>query len=456
MATFGGKTLKMKTKLYIFAVILSISLLLPEALPFSASAETSPRVSVEYCNLTFEDETYVKYAVEFSGIPDGSLTRSNTGMLYWTEPQRIYTVDSAEYSSEIIGYTFIAGEKYYTFSYDRLTAKQMTDYVYSVAYAVIDGVCYYSEPVKYSILTYAYDKLGYTGTKSDSTEYRELLRDLLDYGADAQMRFGYNTDRLANDRYREVVVESGRLPDGTDRGLYLTGEVLRVTGGDGERVTEITVGDESVRVNALTGEQHAYHSCDLERTLISETAPTCTADGFYSYACGICGKKAPSVKASDLSPTDPYYSPDRHDAHGHSFTCSTHIPATCTEDGYDVYECENGCFVIEEVSLDSEGDPLYPAIGHDLHRTVVLPICDPSASNNSGCSGLVSENCGRCGYRSRVERIEFDYNDPTHHPGAYLLRIISESDGNSPRLTEWACPTCSNIFIAETASSLSP
>ena len=439
---------KMKTKLYILGVLLMLAIPVFAA-PLVALAEASPAPSIDYCNLTFEDETYIKYAVSFEGVPDDSITRFNTGMLYWTEPQSSYTVSCAEYSSDIIGYTFIEGEKYYTFSYDKLTAKQMTDYIYSVAYVAVNGTYYYSDVAKYSILTYAYDKLGYTGTPSDSAEYRATLRDLLEYGAAAQSSFGYRTDRPANGRYYQLTVDGGRLPDGTSRGLYLKGECVRVSSNDGSRVTEITVAEENIRVNAITGEISRLHSCELNRKLISETAPTCTTDGYYLFACGVCGGSETRAKASELTRDDPFYDADRHGATGHDFSYVSHTSATCEENGYDTYLCKNGCFVIKAVALDDDGVPLYPALGHKIVSTAVLPSCNPDSPNHSGFAGVLIEKCSVCSYVGDDKRIEFDYNDPTHHPGAFMLRVIREGDGETSRLTEWACPSCSSIFVVE-------
>jgi hypothetical protein len=67
-------------------------------------------------------------------------------------------------------------------------------YVYSVAYLDVEEERYYSEPVKYSVLDYAYIKLGYTGTASDNQYLKDMLSSMLDYGADAQKYFNYNTD----------------------------------------------------------------------------------------------------------------------------------------------------------------------------------------------------------------------------------------------------------------------
>ena len=220
----------MKNKILSLAIaILALSLLIcASAFVVSASEET-PTVSIDRFNLTFESDTYIKYAVKFSDVDESQITRANTGMLYWTSPQDSYEIGSESSSSEIIGYTTIEDEKYYTFSYDKFSAKQMTDYIYSVAYIIIDGEYYYSAPVKYSILTYAYDKLGYTGEASESETLRDMLNSLITYGALAQKYFNYKTDRLADDDFYQVSLEGGVLDDGFTKGLYLEGENVTIT-----------------------------------------------------------------------------------------------------------------------------------------------------------------------------------------------------------------------------------
>ncbi len=221
---------KMKKRIFALVIaILTLSLIVCASVVAASASEEAPTVSIDRFNLTFESDTYIKYAVKFDGIDESQITRANTGMLYWTEPQTSYVIGSESSSSEIIGYTTIDGEKYYTFAYDKFAAKQMTDYIYSVAYVIADGEYYYSAPVKYSILTYAYDKLGYIGTATESEALKDMLVNLLEYGAAAQKHFGYRTDHLADEQYYQVTVEGGTLEDGFTTGLYLDGESVTVT-----------------------------------------------------------------------------------------------------------------------------------------------------------------------------------------------------------------------------------
>ena len=221
----------MKKKLFILFALTVTLFSLPFSFLLTANAEesTEPTISIEKFNLVFDDNVYLKYGVKFDGIEDENITSNTVGMLYFTEPQEEYIEGNASFSSSVVGHTTIDEVKYYTFEYRNLSAKQMTDYVYSVAYIDIDEARYYSEPVKYSVLDYAYAKLGKTGTASSDQEFKDMLSSMLVYGANAQRYFDYNTDKLADADYFLVEVVGGTLEDGFISGLYYTGESATLT-----------------------------------------------------------------------------------------------------------------------------------------------------------------------------------------------------------------------------------
>jgi len=200
------------------------------SIPVGAVEETeTPSVSIDKFNLVFEDNVYLKYAVRFDGVEDGSITSDSIGMLYFNEPKTDYTEANATYASGVVGHTTIEDVKYYTFEYRHISAKEMTDYVYSVAYIDVDGVRYYSAPVKYSVLDYCYAKLGKTGVASDNENFKAMLESMLEYGANAQKYFDYNVERLANADYFLVEVIGGTLEDGFTKGLYNATETATLT-----------------------------------------------------------------------------------------------------------------------------------------------------------------------------------------------------------------------------------
>ena len=219
----------MKRKiLTLLAVVFTVATLMcVTALAVSADAE--PSATIAKFNLAFEDNTYLKYAVRFDGVADEKITENNIGMLYWTDYEGGFVPGTEDYSSKTTGYTDINGVKHYVFEYTHIAAKQLTDYIYSVAYIELDGETYYSEPVKYSALEYAYNRLGKTSEGTTNEELRILLEDMLRYGASAQRYFNYKEERLANDNYYQITIVGGTLDDGFTSGLYYTRDEIKIT-----------------------------------------------------------------------------------------------------------------------------------------------------------------------------------------------------------------------------------
>ena len=221
--------MKKRISSILLALLTAVLLLCALPMVISAAETTEPTVSIERYNLTFKDNVYLKYAVKFSGVADSSIKSSSIGMLFYTSPKSEYTKGNAAYSVGVTGFTNLDGVKHYTFVNNQFTAKTMSEYVYAVAYLDYNGETYYSAPSKYSVLEYAYSKLGKTGVASDDQNFINLLNATLYQGAMAQIYFDYNTDRLANDNYFKVSVEGGLLEDGFTSGLYHTGETATLT-----------------------------------------------------------------------------------------------------------------------------------------------------------------------------------------------------------------------------------
>lgn len=215
----------MKTKKQVITVLVVLSLV---AAIFSVSAlisdaaDPTPSMEINYCNLSFRDTVYIKYAVLAENA-------SGAKLLIWNEPQDAYTVGTedavltSEYSETI------SGKSHMIFDYSALYARQMADVVYARAYVEADGVAYYSDVNKYSIMQYVYNKLGKTGKPSSDEDFKAMLSNMLIYGASAQKYFDYRTDRLASDDFYQVKLAGGVFDDGADHGLYLPGEVLTAT-----------------------------------------------------------------------------------------------------------------------------------------------------------------------------------------------------------------------------------
>ena len=192
------------------------------------SAKSQPTLGIEAANLSFDDSVYVLYAVSHNGID-----ADDVKMLFWTEAKADhseYLIGTESYSKNYVDKNETVNDKScVVFENDELRAKNMADYVYARAYAEVDGVEYYSEVSKYSILQYAYNKLGKTGTATTSETLKNMLENMLEYGASAQLHFNHNTDRLANGDYYQIKVEGGTLEDGFTKGLYLPTETATLT-----------------------------------------------------------------------------------------------------------------------------------------------------------------------------------------------------------------------------------
>ena len=188
----------------------------------TSASSPAPELNIAYCNLSFRDSVCIKYAV--------SSNVSDVKILIWTSPEAEYTVGT--HDDEITEYYTedINGTSHMIFDYTALSAKQMTDVVYARAYSQSDGVDYYSDVNKYSILQYAYNKLGKTATESSDTELKEMLTHMLAYGAAAQKYLDdYKVDRLATADWYQVKVTAGVLDDGSTHGLYLPGDKVTIT-----------------------------------------------------------------------------------------------------------------------------------------------------------------------------------------------------------------------------------
>ena len=114
-------------------------------------------------------------------------------------------------------------DEYYRFIYRGVTAYEMDVNLY--AYAEMGGVK--SEEVKYSVLQYAYNKLGMADKAKDETAGLEtLLTAMLNYGTAAANFKGNDIDLMAD--YTYVSVKHATFEDGYAYGLYKKGETLTV------------------------------------------------------------------------------------------------------------------------------------------------------------------------------------------------------------------------------------
>ena len=199
------------------------------------SEEEDPELRIYACSLAFKGSTYINYAVQGNEL-------DNVKMLIWTEPDTEYEYGSQNCILESTETQNINGTPSLVFRYTKLNAKEMTDVIYARAFVEKSGTYYYSEVKKYSILQYAYNKTGRTGTASTNQDLIELLESMLVYGSNAQKYFKYKTDRLASDDWYQVKVVNGLLDDMCDNGLYLPGDTVTVHAPDTNDVGEAFYG----------------------------------------------------------------------------------------------------------------------------------------------------------------------------------------------------------------------
>lgn len=204
----------MKKKIcFLLAFVLLIGLV-----PAVTTADgTDPSLDIVAYNVVFGDSVYLKYAVSAENA-------DTVQLLLWSSAQDEYVAGTQTITLNSNGKETVKGLSCDVFTYNGLATKQMTDYVYARAYTVKDGIAYYSKATKYSILQYAYNKTGKTGTATTNAKFLNLLNKMLEYGAAAQEYFNYRADHPANADFYQIKVEEGTLSDGFEKGLYLTGE----------------------------------------------------------------------------------------------------------------------------------------------------------------------------------------------------------------------------------------
>ena len=189
----------MKKKILIVAIA-AVVILLALGLTVSAtegSATGEPAVRVYACNLIMGNQVYIEYAVEVIGAENAPL--SDVGLLIWREGTATRTPETADADIKSLRKETIAGVECYVAEYTELSAKQMTDIVTAQPYVTVDGQTYYGDSMDYSICTYAERKLGLVDGVAGTTDQKLVatLRDMLHYGASAQLFFNYKTDKLA-------------------------------------------------------------------------------------------------------------------------------------------------------------------------------------------------------------------------------------------------------------------
>ena len=183
---------------------------------------SAPTLTIESNNVSYSDSIYILYAVSHDGF-DGA--NNEIKMLFWEEVQEDYVVGTEQYRATNEGTAKVKGKDCFIFYSEGLAAKEMTTDIYSRAYVEIDGVAYYSDVMKFSILEYVYTMMEKGGL---TTNQQNLFNNMLNYGASAQYQFNHNVDRIANGEYYSITIVNGKLPDGFAHGRYKNKDEIKV------------------------------------------------------------------------------------------------------------------------------------------------------------------------------------------------------------------------------------
>lgn len=167
-----------------------------------------PEVKIRSASLSLEDNVYIWFDMSLEHVDRNT---DAYGMIFWESEQAAdaYTYENAQSSlgaqiRDKAAGTWSHDEKLncdvVTYTY-KISAKEMADIVYAQGYAKVNGTYYYSEVVPYSAVTYASRQMAFISDEPGAEEeaFQALLRSMLEYGAAAQIYFGYHTDHLANE-----------------------------------------------------------------------------------------------------------------------------------------------------------------------------------------------------------------------------------------------------------------
>ena len=219
----------MSKKIRVILAVLVALILATSALVIGVAAiDNEPALEINAANVSFESTVHLWYCVGYENID----SPEDIKLLVWRESavtdikNCTKGTESAVLSSvEDVNEDGLVGK---AFDYDDLSAAEMTETVYARAYIELDGKVVYSPVVKYSILQYALNKLGVTGTATENAELAETLEAMLVYGAASQKLFDTNLDRLASKNYVKITTDVGAFADGSTTGLYQIGEEVKV------------------------------------------------------------------------------------------------------------------------------------------------------------------------------------------------------------------------------------
>ena len=183
---------------------------------------TVPTLTLKSPTLEFKDMITVNAFYTAENIQDVV----EMGMITYSSKVSSWSVATAEHV--IPGATYNEDTGRYVSASQGIHAKYLGDTVYLAIYAKLsDGTYAYSKLAGYSPVQYATSQLK----NSTDTALKQLVVAMLNYGAEAQLYFGHNTDALANasltaeqkalpESYRSDMVSSVPAADATKQGIF--------------------------------------------------------------------------------------------------------------------------------------------------------------------------------------------------------------------------------------------
>ena len=173
----------------------------------TGEAVTVPTLTLKAPTLEFKDIITVNAFYTAENI-DGV---QEMGMITYSTEVETWSVDTAEHVIPGATYDPVSG-RYYSCS-QGIYAKYLTDTIYLAVYAKLANSTYvYSELKPYSAVQYATNQLK----NSTDVGLKQLVAAMLNYGAQAQLYFGYKTGSLAN---ASMTTEQKQLPLAYNSGM---------------------------------------------------------------------------------------------------------------------------------------------------------------------------------------------------------------------------------------------
>ena len=183
---------------------------------------TVPTLTLKSPTLEFKDMITVNAMFTAENIEDVV----EMGMITYTEKVDEWSVETAAHV--IPGTSYDATTGRYIAHSQGINAKYLGDTVYLACYAKLtDGSYVYTKLAPYSPVQYATNQLK----NSTDTKLKQLVAAMLNYGAEAQLFFGHNTDAPANatltdeqkllpEAYRADMVASVPAVDAAKQGIF--------------------------------------------------------------------------------------------------------------------------------------------------------------------------------------------------------------------------------------------